>query len=65
MESMVIGLNPIKVVRPALAALLNEALQSGNVPEWLTRGKTVLIVKDKDKGNEVTNFRLITCLPIM
>ena len=65
MESMVIGLNPIKVVRPASAALLNEALQSGNVPEWLTSGKTVLIVKDKDKGNEVTNFRLITCLPIM
>ena len=55
----------IKVVRPVLAALLNEALQSGNKPEWVTRGKTVVIVKDKDKGNEVTNFRPITCLPIM
>ena len=29
----------IKTVRPVLAALLNEALQSGNVPEWLTSGK--------------------------
>ena len=55
----------IKAVRPVLAALLNEAFQSGNVPEWLTRGKTVLIVKDKDKANEVTNFRPNTCLPIM
>ena len=36
----------IKAVRPALAALLNEAFQSGNVPEWLTSGKT----KVKDKG---------------
>ena len=55
----------IMAVRPVLAALLNEALQSGNVPEWLTSGKTVLIVKDKDKGNKVTNFSPITCLPIM
>ena len=35
------------------------------MPEWLTNGKTVLIVKDKDKSNKVTNFRPITCLPIM
>ena len=53
----------IKTVRPVLAALLNEALQSGNVPEWLASGKSVLTVKDKDKGNEVTNLRPITCLP--
>ena len=55
----------IKAVRPVLAALLNETLQSGNVPEGLTSGKTLLIVKDKDKGNEVTNFRPVTCLPVM
>ena len=55
----------IKAVRPVLAALLNEALQSGNVPEWLTSGKTVQIVKDKDKGNKATNFRLIIYLPII
>ena len=52
----------IKAVRPVLAALLNKALQSGYVPEWLTSGKTVLIVKGKDK---VTDCRPITCLPIM
>ena len=55
----------IKAVRPVLAALLNETLQSGNLPEGLASGKTLLIVKDKDKGNEVTNFRPIICLPVM
>ena len=55
----------IKAVRSVLAALLNEALQSGNVAEWLTSGMTVLIVKDKDKGNKVTNFCPIACLPIV
>ena len=55
----------IKAIRPVLATLLNKALQSGNVPERLTSGKTVVIVKDKDKGNEMTNLCPITCLPIM
>ena len=55
----------IKAVIPVLHALLNEALQNGNVPEWLISGKTVLKVKDKDKGSGMTNFRSITCLPIM
>ena len=31
----------------------------------MTFGKTVLIVKDKDQGSLVTNFRPITCLPLM
>ena len=55
----------IKAVRPVLAALLNEAIHTGNVPEWLTRGKTVIIVKDNVKGNKVTNFCSIPCLPIV
>ena len=56
---------PIKAVRPVLAALLDEALPSGNVPQWLTSGKTMLIAKYKDKCNKVTNFRPIICLQIM
>ena len=28
-------------------------------------GRTVLILKDREKGNDVTNFRPITCLPFM
>ena len=33
--------------------------------EWLTVNRTVLIQKDKEKGNVVNNYRPITCLPIM
>ena len=47
-----------------LAALFNDGLSSGNVPNWLTKGKTVLIMKDKTKGKEVTNYRPITCLSL-
>ena len=31
----------------------------------MTKGRTVLMVKDKTKGNHVANFRPITCLPLM
>ena len=48
-----------------MAALLNGALQSHNVSKWLTTGKTILAVKDRGNNNDLTNFHLITCLPIM
>ena len=35
------------------------------VPSWLTRGRTSLIQKDKSKGNVASNYRPITCLPLM
>ena len=34
-------------------------------PSWITTGRTVLIMKDGEKGNNVTNFRPVTCLPLM
>ena len=30
----------------------------------MTKGRTVLIQKDKSKGNETSNYRPITCLPL-
>ena len=36
-----------------------------NIPEWMTRGRTVLCQKDVAKGNEVGNFRPISCLPML
>ena len=42
---------------------LKECLDSGFVPSWLTRGKTLLLQKDKSKGNVASNYRPITCLP--
>ena len=35
------------------------------VPDWLTKEQTVLIQKDKTKGNIASNYRPITCLPLV
>ena len=35
------------------------------MPSWLTRGRTLLLQKDKSKGNVASNYRPITCLPLM
>ena len=42
---------------------LKECLDSGFVPSWLTRGRTLLLQKDKSKGIVASNYRPITCLP--
>ena len=43
---------------------LKECLDSGFVPSWLTRGKS-LLQKDKSKGDVASNYRPITYLPLM
>ena len=44
---------------------LNKCLENGKTPEWMTKGRTCLILKDEKKGNETSNFRRITYLPII
>ena len=44
---------------------LKECLDSGFVPSWLPRGTTSLLQKDKSKGKVASNYRPITCLPLM
>ena len=44
---------------------LQECLVHGNVPTWMTEARTVLIMKDIKKGNVASNYRPITCLPMM
>ena len=44
---------------------LNECLENGKTPERMTKRITCLTLKDKMKGNETLNFRLIMCLLIM
>ena len=44
---------------------LKECLDSGFVPSCLTRGRTSLLQKDKSRGNLASNYRPITCLPLM
>ena len=48
-----------------IALYLDQILISGEVPIWMTTGNTNLILKDISKGNIVSNFRPITCLPMM
>ena len=44
---------------------LKICLETGKTPQWMTKGRTVLILKDIKKGNIVSNYRPITCLPLM
>ena len=44
---------------------LKECLDSGFVPSLLTRGRTSLLQKDKSKGNVASNYRPVTCSPLM
>ena len=44
---------------------LKECLDSGFVPSCLTRGRTSLLQRDKSKGYVASNYRPITCLPLM
>ena len=55
----------IKSLHHKISAMFNQCLNSDDVPTWLTKGRTVLITKDKAKGKEVRNYRPITCLPLM
>ena len=43
-----------------LATALQECLNKGDVPEWMVKGKTVLIQKDPAKGTVASNYRSIT-----
>ena len=44
---------------------LNECLQEESVPIWMVTGKTLLCVKEMEKGNIVSDFRPITCIPLL
>ena len=48
-----------------IALQLDSCLQENNVPSWMVTGKTLLCVKELEKGNAVANFRPITCLPLL
>ena len=48
-----------------MAVQLSKCLEEGEVPNWMLEGRTVLIMKDKNKGNIASNYRPITSLPLM
>ena len=42
-----------------IAFHLPSFITGGEVPDWMTTSQTVLLVKDKSKGNKVSNFPLM------
>ena len=52
-------------LHPKLKKHLQECVNAGAAPTWVTEGRTVLIMKDKSKGTVVGNYRPIACLPLM
>ena len=48
-----------------VSSQLMTCLTSSLIPEWMTTGKTYLIMKDPAKGPTPGNYRPITCLPAM
>ena len=41
---------------------LQDWLTTNQMLQWLTKDRTVLVIKDREKGIITTNFRPITCL---
>ncbi len=58
-------LKKFTAVSKRLVQQRDDCLQQNSIPEWMTKGRTVLIIKDKELGTLVTNFRPITCLPLL
>lgn len=52
-------------IHEKIIAYLNKSLENGRIPEWMAIRRTCLILKGKKKGNETSNSRPVTCLPIM
>ena len=42
---------------------LDDCLKTGNVPDWMLKGGSVLIQKDFAKGTVASKYRPIGCLP--
>ena len=55
----------MKSLHKRTAQFLQECLDKGEAPKWMTTGRTALIMKDPAKGNQPGNYRPITCLPLM
>ena len=56
-------LKKLKALHSRLAKQMNQLIQNGNHPKWLTQGRTTLLIKDPQQGAIPKNYRPITCLP--
>ena len=48
-----------------LAKVLDDCITTGNVPDWMVEGRTILLMKDSTKGSEASNYRPIACLNLL
>ena len=48
-----------------IALQLDRCLQENNLLKWMVTGKTLLCIEEIQKGKLVSNFRPITCLPLI
>ena len=58
-------LKNFKSIQEGLKRNLQNCLENGNVPVWMTKGRTIIMQKDKQKGKAASNYRPITCLPLV
>ena len=58
-------LKNFKSIQEDLGRNLQKCLENGNVSMWMTKGRTILMQKDKEKGKAASNYRTITCLPLV
>ena len=58
-------LKNFKSLHGRIGVYLQELLAGGDIPRWMTTGRTALVMKDTSKGNQPGNYRPITCLPLM
>ena len=55
----------LNAMHSRIGSQLDKCLQENSVPKWMVIGKTLLCVKEIEKGNIVSNFKPITCLPLL
>ena len=55
----------LTALHQAIVGGLQTCLLNGKVPDWMVKGRTVLIQKDSAKGTVAGNYRPIACLPLM
>ena len=53
------------LMQERIALHLQSCITRGEVPDRMTTGRTVSLLNDNSKGNEVSNYRPITCLSLM
>ena len=58
-------LENLRSLHERVRSQLKECLDSYFLPSRLTKERTALLQKDKNKGNIASSYRPITCLPLM